>query len=88
MSVIISTFAELERELAKRGARMMSRCEPGKDRHRVLVTLHAAVVAPDKTRKEIEVFFVGETLTAATAGAFAKLDFQITKINTAGKGPG
>lgn len=84
MATLVSTFAELECELAKRGARMMARIEPGKTHHRHLITLHASAIDGAGARKAIEVFFVGETIEGAVAGAFARLDFAILKVNNAG----
>jgi hypothetical protein len=87
VSVVVSTFAELERELAKRGARMMARIEPGKAHHQNLVTLHASAIDARGHTQAIEVFFVGATLEGATAGALARLDFAIAKVTNAGISP-
>lgn len=87
MSVVVETLAELERELAKRGASMMARIDPGKDRHRVLIMVRAIVTGPQEREHPVEASFVGETVQGATAGALARFDFQVTKINSAGNGP-
>jgi hypothetical protein len=71
------TLGELEHELAVRGARMVVRCEPGKARHRVLVTLSAEPVDPKGDLRQIQISIVGETLEGAIAGALARLDSRL-----------